>query len=308
MIQPCKPALRTICARFSALLLPFLGPVLPFVSPQSASAATLVYAKASSTVTGGDSTEQSASFGTVSDVYIGNTDIGATAEGRAVSSFGVLRAYGTTSLASGGSFSSRFTTSTSAFQDDWLIDAPGLTGTAGKVRVRFTVDGDLYAVGIGTPTSSASAFLNNTWAQAEYGFGIGLDFNTTTKSQRVYGDGRVTGTPFLGIEQEFVLDFTYGTWLTDVTLRIGALSAVTAQFTNYTSETTADLENTAVWGGFADVRDSNGDLVTNYTFSSASGTNYVVAAPEPGRTLLLFAASSYALCAIRVRRRKTTRA
>jgi hypothetical protein len=286
--------IHTCNAGLSALLPTLLGPVALLASSPSASASTMVYARAVSTVEGGDSVAQSAPSGSVADVYIGDADTGAAATGRTAASFGVLHAFGTTSMTSAGSFASRFTTSTAAFQDDFLIDAPGLTGTAGTVRVRFTIDGSLSAVGNGTPVSNESALLNSTWAQAEYGFGVGIGLSTTTKSQRLYGDGRQTGTPFLGIEQEVVLGFTYGTLLTDVTLRIGALNSAAAQFTNYTSQTTADLEHTATWGGFAEVRDANGDLVTNYTFSSTSGTNYVTAVPEPG-TISLFLAGSCAL-------------
>jgi hypothetical protein len=293
---------RPFHAGFSALLPAFASAAMLFGAPESASASTLVYARAVSTVTGGDSTEQTAPSGSVSDTYLGDADDGASAVVRATASFGELHAYATTAMTSGSSLSSRFTSSIAAFQDDFLFTAPGVAaGTAGTVRVRFTIDGSLAAAGYGTPTSNTSIFLNSTWAQAEYGFGVGIGLSTTSKSHRLYGDGRQTGTPFLGIEQEAVLNFTFGTWLTDVTLRIGAINSAAAQFTAYTSQTTSDMEHTATWGGFVEVRDANGNLVNDYAFSSTSGTNYVAPVPEPG-TMGLFLASAGALGLARRRR------
>ncbi|MGB8169214.1 MAG: hypothetical protein WCF18_17080 [Chthoniobacteraceae bacterium] len=278
-----------------------LGLVALLGSSPLASASSEVYARSTSTVGTGDSDAQSAPSGSVSDSYA-DADTQATAIGRSAAAFGVLRTFADTNLPVGSSLSSRFTTSIAAFKDDFLFDAPGLTGTTGSVTVRFTIDGSLNSVANGT--SPSSAYANNTWAQAQYGFGVGIGYGTNTKTYRVFADGHTTGTPFLGIQQEAILTFTYGVPLTDVTLQVGALNAVAAQFSNYTSRSTADLEHTALWGGFAEVRDAGGAPVTNYTFSSASGLNYVVPVPEPATTSL-FLLSGLVLSVTRPRPRRT---
>jgi hypothetical protein len=195
--------------------------------------------------------------------------------------FGVLRAYSTAST-NPEAFAPGFGSSAS-FRDDWTFDAEGLAGTAGTAVVRFTIDGTLTAIPQGTPTYTWQA--NSTYANANYTFGANNP-TSVTKSQRLYGDGRTSGTMFLGIEQTHVLNFTFGQTLEDVKLQITTYTLAAGSY-GYSSTTTADLSHTANWGGIVEVRDSNGDLVTNYSFTSASGTDFTQPIPEPGTCVLL---------------------
>lgn len=240
---------------------------------------------------------KTATSGSVSDEY-SDSNYAESIGSAATATFGVLHA-SSFSISTVDAFAPASLINAS-FRDDWLIDAAGLTNTAGKVIVKFTIDGSLTSTSSGTPTYNYQA--NSTYAQASYIFGA---YNPTslTKSERHYGDGRITGQTFLGVEQTFELDFTFGQTLPDVKLQI-TTTASSAGGYGYSSSSAADLSHTAVWGGFVEVRDSGGNVVSNYSFSSASGTNFVQAIPEPG-TCALLVLSGMAFNFLRPRRRKS---
>lgn len=105
------------------------------------------------------------------------------------------------------------------------------------------------------------------------------------------------GNLFLGFEQTYIVPFTFGTTLQGVGLQLHVMAA---GFGNgdFTSSSIADPGHTANWSGFGDVRDSNGNIISNYTFSSGSGFNYalgITAVPEPNSCLLLMAAGTFGL-------------
>ena len=169
-----------------------------------------------------------------------------------------------------------------SFRDDFLFDAPGLTGTAGSVTVRFTISGTLAVTKNGTPNYSAA--MSNTFAEAAYAFGVDLD-SSNQVSQRRRWDGTSSGTLFLGVPQERTLNFTFGTTLENVMLRISSTVAAAGEGFTYASNSTSDLS--AAWGGFVEVRDNGGNVVSNYSFSSSSGSNYVQPVPEPASAALV---------------------
>ncbi len=251
--------------------------------PASVSAAPLVTANVGDN-TGTSTPSQSQSSGSVSDAESGANSAGST-DGTAFASFGLLRAFGQSSAVNSNLI---FSNSAASWKDDFFIDAPGLTGTFGKVKVRFMIDGSLSASSNGaTPQNGFS--LTESKGEAAYTFGVDPSFSDT-KTETRRANGTSTGTPFLGIMQEVVLDFTYGQWLNDVTLRINARSQAYAENSGaFTASASANLANTATWEGFAEVLDAGNNVVTNYSFQSASGANYVQPIPEPGSATLLAA-------------------
>ena len=91
----------------------------------------------------------------------------------------------------------------------------------------------------------------------------------------------------------------------DVKFQITTIAASAGSY-GYSSSSTADLSHTAEWGGFVEVRDSSNNLVSSYSFSSASGADFtkpIQAVPEPG-TCALLVLSGVAFNLIRSRRRK----
>lgn len=248
----------------------------------------------SSVLTAGSNT---ATTGSVSDQDIFDSESEHT-ESSSTASFGVLHAYSAAAVTPEAFNIATF--GSASFRDDWMIDAPTLSGTAGTVTVRFMIAGTLSAVTQGTPNYSFQT--NSTYAQASYIFGANNP-TSATKTQRLYGNGTTFGDSFLGIEQTFVLNFTFGQLLEDVKLQIST-GASASGFAGFSSSVAADLSHTATWGGFAEVRDASNNLVTTYSFSSGSGVDYtqpVQAVPEPG-TAALLAAGSLLFTIIRRRR------
>lgn len=259
-----------------------LGCALPAHSQQLSANAEAAYL-------GSETPVQTATSGSVSDTDSGPGDFGEPRYevNTATATFGTLRASSMVGIVPRtSSFPySALGQSTASFTDDFLIFSPELNGTAGTVTVRFTIDGTLSIETTGTPDSSSAT--SNTFAEASYAFGVGIDASHRTATDRLRYDGTHSGTPFLGITQEHILPFTFGDWTNDVTLRITTVAVAAGQGSYYTSEVQADLSHTAIWGGFVEVRDASGNLVTNYSFSSASGVNYTQAIPEPGSASLL---------------------
>lgn len=213
-------------------------------------------------------------------------------------SFGVLRASSSASAGTEGGFFTDYnvvwtSTSYARFQDNFLIDAPGLTGTAGTVTVRFTINGTLAATALGSQTNNARPDEN--FAYARYIFGLdpsdpnsGSE-NVVMKTEIARVQDIHEGSAFLNIPQEFTLNFIYGTVLPNVTLEISTYATARSQMFVFGADVSADLSHTALWDGFTSVRDAGGNPVSNYTFSSGSGVDYVQPIPEPGTLVLLLA-------------------
>jgi len=271
-------------------------------------AAPLVTANAEAAYLGSETPAQTATSGSVMDVDSGNGEFGEPRSGdnMAFGSFGVLRASSSVSVLPRSSSSpyAAFGTSTASFQDDFLIDAPGLTGTAGTVTVRFTIDGSLSLEKYGSAAYSASQ--SSTYAQATYAIGVGIGATDVTASQRLRYDGSTSGTPFLGVEQQYVLNFIFGTTVNDFTLRITTSAAAAGEGSTYLSTATADLSHTAVWGGFVEVRDSNNNVVNGYSFSSSSGADFTQPIPEPTSATLVALAGTALLGRRRLRKNAGT--
>ncbi len=289
----------SVLSRLSALL----GLAAILGSPQGAVGAPQVSANAEAAFLGSATPAQTASSGSVSDADSGLGDNGEPRYGvnTASAAFGSLSAYSNIGIsARSSSFPyAALGTSTASFTDDWLISSAALNGTAGTLTVSFRIDGNLIVDKNGTPVSSASE--SSTYAQVTYAIGVGLapgDFNV---SQRLRYDGSTSGTPFLGIWQQYTLNFTYGTSLNDVTLRITTSAAAAGEASTYLSSTTAMAS--ATWGGITEVRDSGGNLVTDYSFSSTSGTNFAQPVPEPTTASLGLLAAAALVGSRRLRRK-----
>jgi len=265
-------------------------------------AITQVRANAGSSTAENNTFEKIASSGSVSDAESGPNLFG-SGTGRASASFGVLRAYGyaETVLGYNSSLYSVYSFNSASWSDDFLYSSEALNGTAGSVPMRFTIDGTLSFNSAG----SVPQFINGTgyYSYIEASLGTDNGQGSGILRETLYLNGQYENNPsFLGIEQVVTFNFIWGTPLTGVKLRLNANVNAAGSNSGYTSSAIANGENTATWGGFGTVLDSNGNPVTNYTFSSGSGTNYAQAIPEPGTGTLLAAAGLLAALARRRRR------
>jgi len=144
--------------------------------------------------------------------------------------------------------------------DDLIINAPGLTGTAGTLMVSVAVKG----TGVGTE----SANVNTFWQDS-----VGSDTQLHTSNSQVTSSGTVntTFTFTIGAKFHYGSPFSFG-----VTMNV--LDAIGLE-----SLTTGDFLHTGLLTGLQPF-DSSSNAVSGATFSSASGTSYSTAGvvPEPG--------------------------
>lgn len=241
------------------------------LSISSAQASLRLLADASDNFFDSSTPEQVGSAGTVSDGEQGANDAG-SGICRSSASFGELRAYAE-SHAPTSSYRTFLVWSAgrASFADDVIIDAPGLTGQTGTLTVKFTITGELTSSSLRTPQTYDNS------AKAEFSFRV--DGN-----QKSYGSRRVTSSGdvfggnkgFLNQEQSVTFGFVYGTPF-EIMLEIIARSDA---YGDGGGDTSADLENTATWGGFGAVKDKNGTIITAYTVSSTSDFDYSQALPD----------------------------
>jgi hypothetical protein len=227
------------------------------------------------TGTGGSSQAPlTAPSGTLSQTKNG-TNVNGSAFSSAQASFGVLRTYGD------GRAVTRpnglvYGNSVASFQDDMLIDAPGLTGTTGSVKIIITIAGTISSVANGVEPLDQYSY---GFAHYQMSVNGGLQATETQQKNATGDPNAFTTSFFLDVEQEKTIAFTYGTPFTFKLL----LQAQGAAYTNRGATSISDLSHTATWGGFGEVRDNQGATVTNYTASSTSGTNYTqpILPPQP---------------------------
>ncbi len=277
---------------------------------QSGAMADFLVLASSRSNMGGDFTAAQSTSGSVFDVAGGTLGSDFT-DARASASFGQLRAYSEARSGTNPAYFGVFSMNTASFRDDFLFESIGRAGTAGTVQVKFTIDGNL-AVSRTSDQGYQAGIDSTVRASASYTFSTGLNRASYSKTESlvtsVYaateGISEHGGSPFLGIEQTYTVPFTFGTTLEGVGLSIDTLARSIGR-PNFASSALADLSHTANWGGFGEVRDANGNLVTDYTFTSSSGFNYtqsITAVPEPSSIVLGMIGSSAFL--LRLRKRK----
>lgn len=232
-----------------------------------------------------------ATVGPITRSSTGNGTMG-SATSRGISDFGVLKSYTqATSIAGSSNFNNLvMATSELHFADDLTIDAAGLTGTSGTLKVKFTIDGALSATQPQVDPIYSQTEASASYTLSKLGYGPVL-----SASHSVYADGSTYSDgngAFLGVEQLANVPFTFGT---PFTLRLTVGSGAAA-YTQFGGQAIADLEHTVTWGGFDSVLNGSGGTVTEYSFNSSSGTNYVNAIPEPAAAgLLLVGATCVAM-------------
>ena len=217
------------------------------------------------TVNQGSQPEQTASGGTINQTK-SDTDAFGTRISHAQARLGVLRVYGEARAVTRPQ-ALVWAQGKASFQDDMLIDAPGLTGTTGSVKLKFTIDGTISASAAGAEPAGQYSY-----ARAQYQIIInGSLARNELQQHSASGDPNFGTTSFfLGVEQEYTLSFTYGT---PFAFRL-FLNASGNAYTTQGGTAISDLSHTATWGGFGEVKDSQGGTVTNYTATSSSGTDY----------------------------------
>jgi hypothetical protein len=182
--------------------------------------------------------------------------------------YGALRVFGDMNWPGRAGFDHYWCISFAGFRDVMTINHPTLNGTRARITIAYRVDAVLTSTGqveAGSRRNSArissSANVGNmaedsfwqTWPDGVVEFG---------ESGDVYNQARtVTGDFFFG--EPFY-----------VGLAIRAQANGAGSVASYNR---VDGEHTATWQGINAVNDLNGNPITGYTVSSASGTNYTQA-------------------------------
>ena len=275
-----------------------------WLSCQSSGMAGLIVFANSTSNLGGNTQPVQGTSGTVVDVAGGAVGIDFT-DAFASATAGQLRAYSEARSAAGSGYFGIHATNSAYFRDDFLFESTGRAGTTGTVQIKFTVDGTLAVQRNSSPGYQAG-IDSTVRATADYTFKAGTNGPSFSKNESlrtaVYaaaqGVAAHTGSPFLGIEQIYTVPVTFGTVLEGVELRINT-NAQSIGRPDFSSSALADLSHTANWGGFGEVRDAAGNLISDYTFTSASGFNYTqsfTAVPEPSSLILgMLGCSAFAL-------------
>jgi hypothetical protein len=236
--------------------------------------------------------------------------VGFSANGVAIASagHGTLRASGRFEAwfasAGYGSFLAR---ASAAFYDDFIISSATLGLTSGKfiVPIKFNWVATLSSAYIpGTTFTARNTFglitRTVTERSPDYPEITANYFRQEFDSSRVTGEGgsRRVGsdlTTFLPFtfEPKIVVDFTFGQPIRLIsTLEIELFAGHSNSAAISYLFGVDDAGNSAYWGGIEAVLDQNGQPVTDYTLSSASGVDWTqssVPVPEPSRIVLMLA-------------------
>lgn len=279
-MNSCRVRSSSSGSNYSRMVRLLLVVFVVLASRASAGADVLLSAGSFSNL-GSNSGTSTATSGSVARAA-GGTSGNISSSARSYATFGILKTYASASAAvSNGN--STYGINQTFFQDDFLFNAPGKTGTQGTVEMKFTVFGSLQASRSANTSDWLFGVDENANARVSYQLTTDGGFSSGQVNQGLYGRGDTEGTPFLGVEQVYSVPFVFGTTLTNVKLRVSNQAQAMGYSSNdFSSTSLSDQEHTTNWGGFGAVRDASGNLVTDYTFSSASGFNYVNAVPEPG--------------------------
>lgn len=196
------------------------------------------------------------------------------------------------------------------FEDNFIIDKVGLTGTQGVVEIPLDFSWSVTGSSTfgGTSFQATNQFNTRFFAAntnsliiANYfreDFGNSGSLGQSASSQ-AGTSGAFVSMPFT-FQPTISVNFTYG----DVIKVISTLDIVMGMSDYNTTGITSffgidDAGHSAYWGGFAAVRDTSGALVQGYTVQSGSGTNWALssipAVPEPGSLAMMVAGLSLVL-------------
>ena len=214
------------------------------------------------------------------------------ASGTALADYGVLKVLARGSTSGPDAFAE--TDAMADFSDSFTIDAAGLTGQHGTVRLTLatTSTHDISGQAFGQLSTrlqvNAGGGSQGTWIQAAT-----FDADGSVRSgSSSPGIGAVPYGPTLLAD----IDFVYGesiSFLASLSARVGGRSGASGAPASFA----VDASHSAYWGGFLAVLDGSGDEVGTYAVSSGSGTDWsrsfvpppVSPVPEPETCALLLA-------------------
>lgn len=179
------------------------------------------------------------------------------------------------------------------WSDTVIIDAPGLTGTEGvftasmlmtgtptfNLTGAYATDPDASVLGfwesyIGSNTDEGSSWSTGGWS--------GMWSKSAVPGQMTY-----SGDAFSGPMWDVTIPFIYGQQFRLTSYLSATIIAENPNLGAGTFSGSLAFSPAATWNGISGIYDVDSNLVLDATLSSGSGTNYLVAVPEPASTLAI---------------------
>lgn len=244
--------------------------------------------KARASTNGGEIDEQTGSVGPLQASDAFSLD-GGSANSHTSADYGVLKLYAEAL----GSGETAYGTSIAYWTDTFLFESDTLDGQAGKATVHFRIDGSISATTTGNGNLSYGRIILNVGTpEAENQY--------LSETYQLYANGSTSGSAdFLNTDIPLEINFIYGT-----SFDLGIYLNVVAWAGNNGAHVVSDFSHTSTWEGITDIEDAFGNPVTDYSFSSTSGVNYINAVPEPSTTVLFIGAGAFVIALARRRFRK----
>lgn len=178
------------------------------------------------------------------------------------------------------------------WSDTVTIDAPGMTGLQGAFTASLEIFCDaqfsLTGAYASDPNASVMGFWNawigssndggTTWATGDWGGSWARDMGNP-------GQMSYSGDALNGVQWDITIDFTFGQ-----EFRLGSFleSVVIGENPNLGAgslNASLDFTPPSLWNGISGIYDADSNLIMDASLVSGSGTNYMVAVPEPSITL-----------------------
>lgn len=215
------------------------------------------------------------------------TDYGVEYEAFTASTGNILKAYSSTKSLSG---TQDITTEGQAFFDEnILIDSPGLTGQFGNMIGTINVSGTFFTHSeAGGKNARARVITYQYYEGPDNGYALYPNGTfTLLDDHRVVGDGLGDVTENVNRTITYNFRFQYGTEF-HIGLNILARTRVFGTDGQAEAYAISDFSHSLRWGGVDAITDQNGSTITIFSLSTASGTNLLKAAPvpEPGTLAL----------------------
>lgn len=179
------------------------------------------------------------------------------------------------------------------WSDTVIIDAPGLTGTEGIFTASMLMTG--------TPTFNLTGAYANDPSAGVLGFwegyiGSSLDggntwstggWNGMWQKSAVPGQMTYSGDAYTGPMWDVTIPFVYGQQFRLTSYLSATLIAENPNLGAGTFSGSIAFSPAATWNGISSIYDADSNPVLDATLTSGSGTNYLVAVPEPASMIAI---------------------
>lgn len=223
-------------------------------------------------------------IGTLTDTSVDGTMpfgyvLAGSSQATASVSYGVVRIF----AAAANDIGAQATATASAgFADQVLFSHPLLNGQSGLAVGYWYVHGS-HLTTTSSPSQSSLVNMGTSLTTTDL---EGVSTSSYDARHLVSASGFTEGSSIFRLHRAEV-PFIWGQpFIFNLSIGVGVAASDLSARTGY-ALAVADLSNTALWQGMQAIDPITGTPVSGFSFSSASGTNWLVGVPEPSTTGLL---------------------